>query len=231
MTTPTPDATGLAMLASGGWLLKKLVGPIADSLGQELLEQFQGYLGNNRRAVLEKAAEQVTASGREAHQIPLRLLLPILDRAGFEDDAWLQDRWASLLAAAATSDSGDTPPVFVMIMAQLTPVAARVADVLYDFSMSDRRHELLAKWGPSVKELTDKLDSVPTSDIDMGLNICQAAGLVEREPPIRAESPMSTTMVMSDTNAYRITPLGLAFVRACRCPASTNQETATDILE
>lgn len=65
--------------------------------------------------------------------MPLKVLLPSFEYGSLEDNDYLQDRWAALLAHAATpSKSADRKPIFVEILKQLSVMDVMLLDLLFD---------------------------------------------------------------------------------------------------
>jgi hypothetical protein len=220
------DPLSIVALGGGAWLLKKLVSPSAELLGEELRAQFEGFLGGNRRRVLERAAAYAEDSAEEIRAIPLRLLLPILERSGYEDNEFLQERWAALLANACTTDRGEQiPPAFVTILSQLTPTAAAVVDLLPDLSPRVKPGN---RWGSGAREILAELrrasgtDNLTIEDVWLALNVAEAAGLVEREPAVREDGIFDNRLVLTDRSDYRISVLGAAFVAAVNPPGNSS---------
>lgn len=216
------DPISLAAVGGAAWYLKKLVSPSAELLGEELRAQFEGFLGVNRRRVLERAAAMSADSAEQVEPIPLRLLLPILEKAGYEDDAFLQDRWAALLANAAKQTRGERiSPAFVALLAQLTPMAAAVIELLDRLRVTRKPGN---RWGVAPHDLLRELRSggfsaaVAVEDVLLALNVAQAAGLVEREPAVREDGILGQDLVLTDRSDFRISMLGTAFVRAVTPP-------------
>lgn len=210
------DPTSWALVGVGSWYLKTLLEPTVKDLGELLRDQLNGYLGQNRRATLERGEAFVKHQGREPHAIPLRVLLPILDRCGFEDNEFLRDRWAALLASASTAAEQDeeVPPAFANILAQLTPDTARVLEVLADTQIEEGR------FGITAGQLADKLalgDNARFTEqhVLFCLDLALGAGLVDREPALIV---IEDEVRMTDGRDVQLSHLGRRFVRACRPP-------------
>lgn len=235
-----PTTPALAVFGGGLWLLNKILGPSVHLLGEDLRDQFAGYLGTNRKTVLEEAAAQVSASGVEAHDVPLRILLPLMERAGLEDQPAMQERWASLLANAATAKEPDAfPPYFVSILAQLSPVEARVLSILgLTTPHSGAVYKVKGAYseGPGLSfrphELEMELTSLPTDRVRLAVDALIGQGLasrniiVEREPtdaekvlmPAKVDVPFRSRSRRAEEPQIRITELGQKFLAACTPP-------------
>jgi hypothetical protein len=139
--SPEPTTAAASLIASAGeemtksaaGLLTRILGPAADAVGEYLRDRVKGYLDRNRTSVVNRAAEMVDEAKLPPHEVPLRTLLPIMEGAAFEEDTELRERWAALLANAATADDPDAvQPVFAAILRILTPGTARCLEALSD---------------------------------------------------------------------------------------------------
>lgn len=79
--------------------------------------------------MLKRAEEIIESAGVPVHGVPLQVLMPILDSGANEDRPDMQERWANLLANAATT-SGTVPAAFPEILRQLEPIEARALDYM-----------------------------------------------------------------------------------------------------
>ena len=78
-----------------------------------------------------KAAEQVKASGLPAHAVRDKLLRAVVEDGSMEDDEGMQERWATLLANAATDTDDKVKLVYPKILAELEPKEALLLDRLW----------------------------------------------------------------------------------------------------
>lgn len=137
---PMDIGTGLVAFTAGQFLVppaseffKRITGKLGDDVG-ELLAAHTTYRLRNIAEVVRLAHDK--RAGRDNAQVPPRLLVPLLNAGSLEDDAYLQDRWATLLATAASDEGTKMPPYYVSALSQLAPHDARVLDGLYDATRS-----------------------------------------------------------------------------------------------
>ncbi len=109
-------------------LAAKLLGPAADECGLYLQDRLRVWRRGNVQKVLELAHEKLEGT-EEAKPIEPKLLFKVLEEASLEDDGYLQEKWASLLASASTGLK--VLPAFVNILSQLSPDEARLLEGLY----------------------------------------------------------------------------------------------------
>src|SRR5688500_11879093 len=104
MVDPITIGVAVALVPVAQDLLKRVGGPAADAVGEWLRDRVQAYRSRNVLLVAARAEQLLNAKGLQAHEVPLRTLLPLLESAANEDDPELQEKWAALLASAATQD-------------------------------------------------------------------------------------------------------------------------------
>lgn len=82
--------------------------------------------------VLMKAAEKVKASGLPAHAVRDKVLRAVVEDGSMEDDEGMQERWATLLANAATDQEDKIKLVYPKILAELEPKEALLLERLWE---------------------------------------------------------------------------------------------------
>ena len=112
------------MAAAALWTARYLRPPWLDRL--YLQDRLRVWRRGNVQKVLELAHEKLEGSEEEAKPVEPKLLFQVLEKASLEDDDYLRDKWASLLASAATGRK--VHPSFVSILSQLSPDEARILD-------------------------------------------------------------------------------------------------------
>jgi hypothetical protein len=228
---PASDLVKAAAEGTAGGAISALIAPVTTFLGKLLgssVEQLGGWAGDiisfkrwqSRVKMLTKAEQIIEASGLEAHEVPLRVLMPILDGAANEDRTDMQDRWARLLANAATMSS-EMPAAFPDVLRQLDPVDARVLDHVYNVMMSIdpeiRRHDL----GMIRTGIAEEL-GLPAETIEFHVDNLVRLRLV-REP---------TGSIGGTGDAVTLSEFGRRFVRASRPPEEPDPPiTFTDAAE
>lgn len=215
--------TGLVAFVAGQFLappvaefFKHITGKLGDDVG-DLLAAHTTYRLRNMAEVVRRAHEK--RAGREAAQVPPRLLGPLLNAASLEDDAYLQDRWASLLATAASEKGLQMPPYYISALSQLAPRDARVLDGLDDATCSAQLEppEKTAggvPFGLTLHTLRERygMDDDP-AQLSASVDLLIALGLVDREPSLRKDAGY---VVITEQEELRLTMLGRDFVAACR---------------
>lgn len=155
--------------------------------------------------LLMRAAEKIKASGLPAHAVPDKTLRAILEDGPLEDDESMQERWANLLANAATTDGNDLRIAYPRILSDLEPDEARLLERIF------------GEDGPPSAFKTYAYDD--TSDLvdEAGLDNLERLGLVKRNWSIGTTVGELTDGEIK-LKGVQITELGWAFVAACREP-------------
>lgn len=189
--------------------LGKLCGGPAEELGGWVTDVLAFKRWKSRVRMLRRAEEFLHDAGLEAHQVPLPVLVPILDAGANEEDESMADRWAALLAnAAAEPDS--VPPSFPSFLEQLSPQDAVLLDGIYVDSMRDI--DPTRDRGTAVLGL-----KLPISDVQrvLGVDNLIRLGLCL---PQRVNTPGT---INENRTVLYLTELGRAFVEKCKAPAAT----------
>lgn len=196
-----------SLVAPVSEFLGKLLGRPAEELGGWAADVISFRRWKSRVKMLRRAEEIIDASGLTPGEVPLRVLMPVLESGANEERPDMQERWARLLANAATKDQ-EMPAAFPDVLRQLDPVEARVLDHVYDVMMSIapeiRQHDL----GMIRTGIAEEL-GIPTNTIEFHVDNLIRLRLV-REP---------TGSIGGVGDAVTLSEFGRAFVRACRPPS------------
>jgi hypothetical protein len=217
--TSDDSGTDLVKAAAEGTVsgaISALIEPVRGFLGKLLgssVEQLGGWAGDiisfkrwqSRVRMLTKAQEIVEAAGLTADEVPLRVLMPILEGGANEERPEMQDLWATLLANAATVP-GSIPVAFPEILRQLEPIEARALD----YMISDE-----GAWSGTDRLLGAAVPGLDNGNIDnlvrLGLLRFEAEDFTGPGAEIRYPEPTLTTTV-----------LAARFVAVCRPPAASS---------
>jgi hypothetical protein len=113
-------------------LFGKFLGPACEEMGSLIGEHVRVFRLKNQIRILKRAKKILTAEGLEPEAVNLKTFVPLLEAGALEEDEEMAERWASLLASAATPAGKQTvEPSFIEILRQLTPLQARILDALY----------------------------------------------------------------------------------------------------
>src|SRR4051812_2714567 len=86
--------------------LSRFMGTIAGSarlqVGELVGDEVKFWRFRRSLKHAEKAKKLLDDAGIEPHAVPFRTLVPLIESASLDDDESMTDRWAALLANAAT---------------------------------------------------------------------------------------------------------------------------------
>lgn len=129
---------------------EKLFGPALDEYGLIFAESIRLRRFQKQIHTLKRANEMLEAAHIDPQSVPLKTLVPLLEGASLEEDESLQEKWAALLANAASGRMNAAQlPSFSQILKEMSGLEAAMLDAI--FSDHDARTNglvpLLPRWG------------------------------------------------------------------------------------
>lgn len=112
--------------------LDRLIMPAVEETGLLLRDQVTLWKFKNQVKMLNKAKNYCEKNGIAPKQVSLKLLCPLLDYSGIEEDEVLQDKWAILLSNMVDSDQNIENHVFPYILSQLSTKEFLVLEKVFD---------------------------------------------------------------------------------------------------
>lgn len=112
--------------------LGKLIIPAVEETGLLLKDKVTLLKFKNQVNMLNKAKAYCEKNGITPKQVSLKLLCPLLDYSGIEEDEVLQDKWSILLSNMVDSDQNIENHVFPYILSQLSTNEFLVLENVYD---------------------------------------------------------------------------------------------------
>ena len=159
--------------------------------------------GRFRQAVklCRRAKQLLDDAGLQAHEVRPGVLVPILEGATLaDDDEALQDRWAALLANAATKPADAIPPSFPYILGQLSATDAKLLDVVFDAVTTNAEHDLRED-AVNARELAH-IEAIDGRDFDLGSTTSFACESSAHKRPTGTSSPKRCCSRRSATSSY-----------------------------
>src|ERR1022692_980913 len=77
--------------------LGKLISPTIEELGLLVADNIKFLRFKNQIRILLKAKDYVQRNNISVKEIPIKILVPLLEKASLEEDDKLQDKWAKML--------------------------------------------------------------------------------------------------------------------------------------
>jgi hypothetical protein len=158
--------------------LDKLVMPAIEETGLLLKDKVTMWKFKNQVKMLNKAKVYCEKNNISTKQVSLKLLCPLLDYSGIEEDEILQDKWAILLSNMVDSDQNIENHVFPYILSQLSTNEFLVIEKVYDDKLAriekhtieleefrKNRPELELKLNKEIEKLQSKIKELQNNEI------------------------------------------------------------------
>lgn len=100
--------------------LGKLISPAVEEMGLLLSDNIKYLRFKNQVRILNKAEKYVKKKNIQIKEIPLKILVPLLENASLEEDEDIQDKWANMIANLADSNSNLQNQIFPYLLSQVS---------------------------------------------------------------------------------------------------------------
>lgn len=209
-----------AVREAGRFIARYVAGPLEEGVG--ILSDRLKYVRWERQVRLMQRADQLLReAGLDApsRPVPLKIAIPLLQAATIEDDDSLQDLFAALLVNAANAASGvEIHRSFIEILAQITPLEARILKVIYSLSFIEARHAGISTGDlPDTARILGEKENATEQPPD---EIALALGNLVRVGCVKVPATWGGGETFSSVNP---TLLGREFVRACTTRTGKNE--------
>jgi hypothetical protein len=167
-------------------------------------------------SILKKQQKLLEDNNIQPQMVPPKLLVPILMNGSLEDDDDLIDKWAGLLASAASGYSVHSS--FPRILAELTSAEAKILDAMYERLMQTTSNRT------DLYNLIELHQMTSLSSEEFKVLIYNLKRLQLWEVPAQTTGDpllfIDFTGEIPSTVKARLSSLGQDFVKACRGPSS-----------
>lgn len=197
--------------------LRKLIAPFSDPVLKELGAYIAGRIQfiNFKRSiyVLEQAKTLLADLKITPNPVELKILIPIIETAGLEDDEDLIIKWAGLLASA--SAGGEILPSYTRILAELSVDEVKILDFL--FHNSERLYQINEEvYGIGLMTLNE-FSNLSLKEYSIRILNLDRLGLIQ--PLMTGGLRLGLRYNMnSNSDIVGLTQLGYSFVQACNGP-------------
>lgn len=235
---------GIASAAAFGALkepIRTLCGPAWNQLAGAWGDKVQHWRDMRKLELVLDTVQKLKEKGISPQAVAPELLHPILDAGSLPDDENLRGKWINLLARAATPDKAKSVlPAFTKILAELSPFEVLLLD---DLSAEGDIPEEADHWEflpVEVREGVERLREEPGSPyyapvyesnfMRLGLISKMEKSVSEdrveqmireaqpQDPISQANFHVIHPIVPEGVEYFFFTPLGLAFIAACKEP-------------
>ena len=217
-TTAVATQVASAAVEEAKGLFGKFLGPACEEMGALIGEHVRVFRLKNQIRILKRAKKILATEGLEPEAVNLKTFVPLLEAGALEEDDEMAERWASLLASAATATGKQTvEPSFIEILRQLTPLQARILDAIYQHI--EKSQIPVAEWNQR-GVLSDGLRQI--LKIEVSQFLLSLDNLVRLRligfPSIGLDfiNNKDARFQLSNSNLLCGTHLGHAFIKACR---------------
>lgn len=184
---------------------------IKDGVGI-LSDQVKLWRWSNQINIIKKAQVKIEASGLNKKQIPLKVLVPIIQNSSLEQDENMQDKWANMLTNAATG-SIEISPNYAAILNELSPIEVVILDKIYQEVNKEADYQKRKALQFDATKLKSMLN---TTEEKMDLIVENLFRLnVLQSPAGQGVMLGNFLFALRTTKVFEFTTLGYEFVRAC----------------
>ncbi|NCD69404.1 Abi-alpha family protein [Mucilaginibacter agri] len=113
-------------------LLSKLISPAVEEAGLLIKDQMSFFKFKGQIKMLNKAKKIIEENGINPKHISLKLLCPMLDYSGIEEDEVLEEKWSILLSNMVDSEQNIENHVFPYILSQLSRTEFLILESVFD---------------------------------------------------------------------------------------------------
>lgn len=100
--------------------LGKLISPTIEEVGLLISENVKFLRFKNQIRILLKAKDYVEKKKINLKEIPIKILVPLLDKASLEDDETMQEKWANMLVNLVDSNMNLQNQIFPYLLSQIS---------------------------------------------------------------------------------------------------------------
>ena len=202
--------------------LEKIVNKPLSELGDLWTDEIRYFRFKNQVDIMLKAKKLLEDRGIQPQNISLKTLAPLIEYSSWEENLTMQEKWASLLANAANPLMGhDNEQSYVEILNQMSPIQANILDLVYDHYLNnDSKNKRSIHY--SKDKLVENIKNINPESIDISIENLYRLNLLK--PPLGMTMglplPISKEggqVALQTTEEFRISLLGIDFVKHCRC--------------
>jgi hypothetical protein len=207
--------TGETIVKELAELLKPLLRPGTEELGEMFTDRVRFWPFKQMVRLVETTNKFLQDRNIEPRGIPPKLLVPMLNSGSLEDDEYLIEKWAGLLASAAAGDPVHT--IYPKILDELEPTDAKILDAMYQrlIETTPEEKNLL-----TMKDIRERLDLSP-EEFEIAMSNITRLGLGE-VPAYPTGTNTLHVQINREIPGHvraRLSPIGEGLIKACRGPA------------
>ena len=128
----------------GGFISRYIGGTLEQGFG--IWEDKLKYMRwENQVTLMDKANKLLIERGliEKVQPLPLKIAIPLIEKASLEDDSSLQDLWTKLLVNSVTPNASlDLSKTYINILDQLSPLEAQTLMKIYNLKVENLNSEI-----------------------------------------------------------------------------------------
>jgi len=231
--------------------LGKLISPTIEEIGLLAGDQIKYIRFKNQVKILLKARNYVQQKNINIKEVPIKILVPLLEMASLEEDENLQDKYAAMLANMIDSESNLQNQIFPYLLSQMS---IEEFEALQELNYKEKEHlmdrinysELIKSdqfaSKPDIKLAKKRINDIQQHGFYIGLDgfeleNLQRLRLIKQLPPTILIDEFRTgsnsdyspeewhqlnAEYDSDDYGFRITDLGERFLSICEVMPAGN---------
>lgn len=208
-------------------LLSTLFGEGFKELGGIFGDKMRIKRLKNQIVILNEANKIMEKSGLQAHQLNLKILVPLIEKSSLEEDEKLQKKWANLIANIASSPENGLEPKLIHTLSSLSSFEAGILDVLHNY-FTKRRAEIFKRYNSSTYKKYNTIDEIKPDHIQLlfsnikkhfsltdklariYIDNLESLGLIRNhDPDIEIDKGFSEAEIVEDRNKEQTVELNL----------------------
>lgn len=119
--------------------LGRLINPTVEEMGLLISDNIKFLRFKNQVRILLKAREYVNKKNIKIKEIPIKILVPLLENASLEDNDILQSKWANLLVNMIDSENNLQNQIFPYLLSQ---ISIEEYEELMKLSAKEKEHNI-----------------------------------------------------------------------------------------
>lgn len=100
--------------------LGKLIGPTIEEIGLLVADNIKYLRFKNQVKILLKAREHVAKRNLNLKELPVKILVPLLEQSSLEENEELQEKWANMLTNMVDSEQNLQNQIFPYLLGQIS---------------------------------------------------------------------------------------------------------------
>ena len=202
-----------------------IIKPSAKEIGELFAGEFKYWRIRRGISILQKTKKLLKDNEINPKKVSLKFFIPLLESSSLEEEEFMQNKWAILLANAVNPDfEEEIKPSFVEILKELTSTEVKLLDKMFEElnkKLPEAKYEELFSIDRICKYLgLSREKYYVMSDNLIRLNLCQSVpirGMTFGAGPLKNQPAMIRTK-----NVSYLTTLGYSFVKACKFEGSND---------